>query len=85
MWRWSDGAQYERDSPSPRAPWNTVVRPRRRLRDYGELTALIREYEAGWIVSPEDPEGVAQTLREILASPRRHVGAANAQHLARER
>jgi glycosyltransferase involved in cell wall biosynthesis len=51
--------------------------------DYGELASYIREYEAGWIVSPDDPEGIARTLRQILASPEeaRRRGA-NAQRLA---
>ena len=54
--------------------------------DYGELAPLIREYDAGWVCSPEDREALAGTLRGILRDPgdvkRR---SANAQRLARER
>jgi glycosyltransferase involved in cell wall biosynthesis len=54
--------------------------------DYAEMASLIREYEAGWIVSPEDAEGVALTLRQILSDPAeaRRRGR-NAQRLASER
>ena len=54
--------------------------------DYGELTPMIREYEAGWIADPEDAPALESLLRGILDDPgevkRR---SANAQLLARER
>lgn len=54
--------------------------------DYGELTPMIREYEAGWIADPEDATALESLLRGILDDPgevkRR---SANAQLLARER
>jgi glycosyltransferase involved in cell wall biosynthesis len=54
--------------------------------DYGELTTMIRDYEAGWIVAPQDGDGLRELLREIVHNPaeirRRSV---NAQRLARER
>lgn len=54
--------------------------------DYGELSPLIRDYEAGWIADPDDRDAVEALLREILRDPgeikRR---SANAQQLARER
>jgi glycosyltransferase involved in cell wall biosynthesis len=54
--------------------------------DYGELTSMIRDYEAGWIVSPEDADTLRELLRKIVHDPaeiRRR--SANAQRLARER
>jgi glycosyltransferase involved in cell wall biosynthesis len=54
--------------------------------DYGELTSMIRDYEAGWIASPEDPDTLRELLRKIVhdrAEIRRR--SANAQRLARER
>jgi glycosyltransferase involved in cell wall biosynthesis len=54
--------------------------------DYGELASLIREYEAGWIVSPEDGDALAGVLRGILRdSDDVKRRSANAQRLARER
>jgi hypothetical protein len=54
--------------------------------DYGELAPLIRDYEAGWIVSPTDGDALAAVLRQLVGDPgevkRR---SANAQRLARER
>lgn len=47
----------------------------------GTLSRLLREAGAGWVVPPEDPEALAQALKEALASPRRH--AAGAADLAR--
>jgi glycosyltransferase involved in cell wall biosynthesis len=54
--------------------------------DYGELAPLVREYDAGWIVSPDDGDAIAETLRKILRDPAdvRRRGA-NAQRLVRER
>jgi glycosyltransferase involved in cell wall biosynthesis len=54
--------------------------------DYGELTSMIRDYEAGWIASPEDADSLRELLRKIVHDPaeiRRR--SANAQRLARER
>jgi glycosyltransferase involved in cell wall biosynthesis len=54
--------------------------------DYGELSPLIREYEAGWLADPDDAAGLESLLRELLRDQgevkRR---SANAQQLARER
>ena len=35
--------------------------------DYGELADLIKQYEAGWLVSPDDPEGVRAALAEAVS------------------
>jgi len=54
--------------------------------DYGELTSMIREYEAGWIASPEDADTLRELLRKIVHDPaeiRRR--SANARRLASER
>jgi glycosyltransferase involved in cell wall biosynthesis len=54
--------------------------------DYGELTSMIRDYEAGWISSPEDADTLRELLRKIVHDPaeiRRR--SANAHRLARER
>ena len=54
--------------------------------DYGELTSMIREYEAGWIASPEDVDTLRELLRKIVHDPaeiRRR--SANARRLASER
>jgi glycosyltransferase involved in cell wall biosynthesis len=54
--------------------------------DYGELTTMIRDYEAGWTASPEDADTLRELLRKIVHDPaeiRRR--SANAQRLARER
>jgi glycosyltransferase involved in cell wall biosynthesis len=54
--------------------------------DYGELSPLIRDYEAGWIVSADDPKCIASTLREMLDNPTEvSRRGKNAQRLARER
>jgi glycosyltransferase involved in cell wall biosynthesis len=54
--------------------------------DYGELSPMIRDYEAGWVADPEDRDALDALLREIVRDPgeikRR---SANAQQLARER
>ncbi len=54
--------------------------------DYGELSPLIRDYEAGWVADPADRDALESLLREIVRDPgeikRR---SANAQALARER
>src|SRR5215216_7821623 len=54
--------------------------------DYGELTPMIREYEAGWIASPEDVDTLHELLRKIVHDPveiRRR--SAKARRLASER
>ena len=54
--------------------------------DYAELSDYIREYEAGWIVSPDDAAGLQAALEQIFTDPvevaRR---SANAQRLVAER
>jgi len=54
--------------------------------DYGELSPMIREYEAGWVTAPDDAAELEKILRSILHDRedvrRRSV---NAQQLARER
>ena len=54
--------------------------------DYGELSPMIGEYEAGWIVAPDDAAVLEKTFRSILHDPDevRRRGQ-NAQRLARER
>jgi glycosyltransferase involved in cell wall biosynthesis len=53
--------------------------------NYAELSPLIREYEAGWVLDPEDRAGVEEVTRQILADPAeaRRRGA-NAQQLVRD-
>jgi hypothetical protein len=54
--------------------------------DYGELTSMIREYEAGWIASPEDAHALRELLLKVVHDPTeiRRRGT-NAQRLASER
>ena len=53
--------------------------------DYAELSSLIREYNAGWVLDPADRDGVAQVIRDILDTPEAaHVRGRNAQRLVRE-
>ncbi|HPQ68913.1 MAG TPA: glycosyltransferase [bacterium] len=53
--------------------------------DYGELAKPIRDYDAGWVVAPDDEKAVAAALDEIFGDPQavRRKGE-NAQRLARE-
>ena len=53
--------------------------------DYGELAELIKKYEAGWLVSPDDPEGVRAALHEAV-SDRQELRrrAENARRLVQE-
>jgi len=53
--------------------------------DYGELAKPIRDYDAGWVVAPNDEKAVAAALDEIFGDPQaaRRKGE-NAQRLARE-
>ena len=54
--------------------------------DYGELSPLISDYEAGWVVDPDDGDGLADVLRGILAAPDEVARrGANAARLAHER
>ena len=54
--------------------------------DYAELTDYIREYNAGWIVDPEDTEAIAAVLNEIFEHPEQVAERSlNAQRLVRER
>ncbi len=54
--------------------------------DYAELTDYIREYDAGWIVNPEEPEQIRAALAEIFDHPEIVAEKSrNAQRLARER
>jgi glycosyltransferase involved in cell wall biosynthesis len=53
--------------------------------DYAELAAPIRDYDAGWVLNPEDHDALQRVVDEIFTSPsvvRRK--ARNAQRLARE-
>jgi hypothetical protein len=54
--------------------------------DYGELSAPIRQYEAGWILRHGDQNATREVLDEIIRSPDEiQRRGANAQRLARER
>lgn len=54
--------------------------------DYAELSDYIREYEAGWLVNPEDAVALARTLRHIFDHPEEVAARSrNAQRLVRER
>jgi GT2 family glycosyltransferase len=54
--------------------------------DYAELSDYIREYEAGWLVNPEDADAVRHTLRHIFDHPEEVAARSrNAQRLVRER
>jgi GT2 family glycosyltransferase/glycosyltransferase involved in cell wall biosynthesis len=54
--------------------------------DYAELSDYIREYEAGWVVNPDDRAGIAAVLDEIFTQPAEVARRSqNAQRLIRER
>lgn len=54
--------------------------------NYAEITDYIREYNAGWIVDPEDREAIATVLNEIFEHPEQVAERSqNAQRLVRER
>jgi glycosyl transferase family 1 len=54
--------------------------------DYSELSDLIRAYDAGWTVDPEQPERIAAALDEIFERPDLVARKSeNAQRLVRER
>ena len=53
--------------------------------DYAELSGLIREYQAGWVVNPADEVQIHEAIEEALSQPGevRRRGE-NAQRLVRE-
>jgi glycosyltransferase involved in cell wall biosynthesis len=54
--------------------------------DYSELSDYIREYNAGWVVDPEDREAIIAVLDEIFERPEQVIERSqNAQRLVRER
>ncbi|MBW4446674.1 MAG: glycosyltransferase [Spirirestis rafaelensis WJT71-NPBG6] len=54
--------------------------------DYAELSDYIREYDAGWIVDPEDTEAIAAVINEIFDHPEIVAEKSqNAQRLVREK
>jgi GT2 family glycosyltransferase len=54
--------------------------------DYAELSDLIREYDAGWTVNPQDRQAIAAVFEEIFEHPERVAAKSrNAQRLVRER
>ena len=53
--------------------------------DYADLGRLIRQYDAGWTVSPSDSEALNLVLAEVFDDPASLARKAErAQHLARE-
>lgn len=53
--------------------------------DYSELSSHIGEYQAGWVVDPQDKEEVAKVIEGILNSPEIvRQRSENAQRLVRE-
>jgi glycosyltransferase involved in cell wall biosynthesis len=54
--------------------------------NYAELSSLIHQYEAGWVLDPADRMGLAQIVHDILDHPEiAHERGRNAQRLVRER
>jgi hypothetical protein len=54
--------------------------------DYSELSELIREFDAGWTVSPSNAVAIRNVVSEILDDPGLvDLKSRNAQRLARER
>jgi glycosyltransferase involved in cell wall biosynthesis len=54
--------------------------------DYSELSELIREFDAGWTVSPGDADAIRGVVAEILDDPGLvDLKSRNAQRLVRER
>jgi GT2 family glycosyltransferase len=54
--------------------------------DYAELSDYIREYDAGWIVDPEDKQAIINVLEDIFDRPEQVVKKShNARRLVRER
>jgi len=53
--------------------------------DYAELSELLRRYDAGWVVSPQDKAAIQAALTEIFEQPNVIIRkSANAQRLVRE-
>lgn len=53
--------------------------------DYAELSSYIKEYEAGWIVDPDDRESIRQAIEEALDHPEEiQRRGENAQRLVRK-
>ncbi|HET6313631.1 MAG TPA: glycosyltransferase, partial [Chloroflexia bacterium] len=53
---------------------------------FSEVAAVIREYEAGWVVRHDDPDGLRAIVNSILADPAEaQRRGENAARLARER
>lgn len=54
--------------------------------NYAELAAYIKEYNAGWILNPQDKDGLRRVIEEMLATPEETAQRGrNAQQLVRER
>jgi glycosyltransferase involved in cell wall biosynthesis len=54
--------------------------------DYAELAGPIRDYDAGWVLDPEDEAGMQRTVDEIFDAPETvRVKARNGQRLVREK
>jgi len=54
--------------------------------DYAELSELIAEYDAGWLLPSGDYEALLDAVREIMADPGQvEARSRNAQRLVRER
>ena len=53
--------------------------------DYAEISQYIADYEAGWLVNPENPDQLKSTMDEIFNNPELVAErSANAQRLIRE-
>jgi glycosyltransferase involved in cell wall biosynthesis len=54
--------------------------------DFDELAGLIREYDAGWVLDPEDHISLQTTISAILRDPERvNIKSRNAQALVKDR
>jgi glycosyltransferase involved in cell wall biosynthesis len=54
--------------------------------DYSELSRYIRDYQAGWVVDPNDREAIRAAVTEVFEQPDRvREYSRNAQRLVRER
>ncbi len=53
--------------------------------DYAELSEMIEQYRAGWLIPPEDPRALSDVIDRILGDPQEVARASeNAQSLVRE-
>lgn len=53
---------------------------------HGELSQFIRDYDAGWIVDPDDRAGIVRQLRDIIQQPQFIIDKSrNARKLVEER